>query len=675
MAPLRRDLNKSTVFPMTRPLALLPEPSVHPTALLHHFVYSIVDYALYMLDTEGVVANWSLGAERMKGYRAEDIVGHHFAMFFTDEDRALGLPAMALASALRTGHHECDAVRVRRNGTRFLAHVVIDPIYDEIGRHLGFAKITRDITEEHALQQHTAEAAATTAERERSAERLMLEERCRRMVEAAPNAMVLVNKTGVIEMVNRQAELRFGYSRTEMLGHSVEMLVPDAVRPHHAALRGGFLTHAETRAMGKDAELHGRRKDGTVFPVEIGLNTIQTDDGLMVLAAVVDITERRQAEAMRHQQAVDLARSNADCAMLEERCRRIVEAAPSAMVLVNESGEIEMVNRMAELRFGYSRAEMVGFNVDMLVPDAVRPHHAALRAGFAANAVSRPMGKDAALHGRRRDGSIFPVEIGLNTIETDGGMMVLAAIVDITERRQAETTRQRQTQELARSNADLQEFAYITSHDLKAPLRAVSLLADWITEDVQGTASAETLANLDLMRQRVARMSMLLDGLQSYTRVGHLLAPAEAMNIRALLGDIIDSLAPPPGFSVRFEGEAPTLNSPRPPLEHVLQNLISNAIKHHDRPEGEVVVSARRLDGMIEFRVRDDGGGIPPEFHKRIFTIFQTLNTRDECEASGVGLSIVQKTVERVGGRVWIESEPPRRGTSFIFTWPEGSEC
>jgi PAS domain S-box-containing protein len=356
--------------------------------------------------------------------------------------------------------------------------------------------------------------------------------------------------------------------------------------------------------------------------------------------------------------------------MLEERCRRIVEAAPSAMVLVNGAGTIELVNRLTEVRFGYERSEMLGQSVDMLVPDAVRPRHAALRGGFVAQPVTRPMGKDADLHGRRKDGTVFPVEIGLNTIDTEDGLMVLAAIVDITERREAETVRRLQTVELTRSNTDLQEFAYVVSHDLKAPLRAISLLADWITDDIRENASADTLENLRLMGHRVGRMSMLLDGLLSYTRVGHRSAPAVAVDVGALVGDIVQSIAPPPGFSVRFEGDAPVINTPRPPLEHVLQNLISNAIKHHDRGAGEVVVTAVKVNDSIEFCISDDGPGIAPEFHKRVFTIFQTLSSRDDCETSGVGLSIVQKTVERLGKRVWIESEPPRRGSRFFFTWP-----
>jgi signal transduction histidine kinase len=149
----------------------------------------------------------------------------------------------------------------------------------------------------------------------------------------------------------------------------------------------------------------------------------------------------------------------------------------------------------------------------------------------------------------------------------------------------------------------------------------------------------------------------------------------QLVDIGKLIGEIVESIAPPAGFVVRYDGDVATMKTARPPLEHVLQNLISNAIKHHDKDKGEVVINAGAVSGVIEFCVSDDGPGIAPEFHKRVFTIFQTLRARDDSEASGVGLSIVQKTVERVGGRVWIDSAPPLRGTKFLFTWPEGVEC
>jgi signal transduction histidine kinase len=230
--------------------------------------------------------------------------------------------------------------------------------------------------------------------------------------------------------------------------------------------------------------------------------------------------------------------------------------------------------------------------------------------------------------------------------------------------------RDRQAVELSRLNADLEEFAYIASHDLRTPLRAIGQLADWIGQDIQSTAGQETLENLQLMQQRTARLEMLIASLLSYARAGHAKAAVETVDLGDLVGEIVASIAPPSGFHVRFRNEAPVILTQRPPLDHVLRNLISNAIKHHDRPEGEVIVSAQMTGGVVSFRVEDDGPGIAPAFHERIFAIFQTLQPRDDQETSGVGLSIVRKTVERAGGKVWVESAPPRRGSAFLFTWP-----
>ncbi len=250
-------------------------------------------------------------------------------------------------------------------------------------------------------------------------------------------------------------------------------------------------------------------------------------------------------------------------------------------------------------------------------------------------------------------------------------VLLLPSPAQLHDVNEALSAREQQARELATLNADLEQFAYIASHDLKAPLHAIARLAGWINEDIQDIAGPETLENLRLMQQRAGRLEMLIESLLRYARIGHGQAPVEAVPIGDLVKDITNSIAPPPGFRVRFEGRAPIILTQRPPLEHVLRNLISNAIKHNDCPSGEVIVSARMTDGVAEFRVEDDGPGIAPEFHKKIFTIFQTLQRRDETETSGMGLSIVQKTVDRAGGRVWIESAPPRRGSTFLFTWPD----
>jgi two-component system NtrC family sensor kinase len=225
--------------------------------------------------------------------------------------------------------------------------------------------------------------------------------------------------------------------------------------------------------------------------------------------------------------------------------------------------------------------------------------------------------------------------------------------------------------ERRRVEGDMYALIRVASHDLKAPLQAIIHLAQWIGEDIGPAISAETTEYLGLLRGRVTRLQMLLDGLLVYLRVAIARSVVEDVDIGALVHDIVATMAPPPGFIVACDGNISMLRTDCTSIRVVLENLIGNALKHHDREEGRVTVSTRLDDGVAEFRVSDDGPGIPPQFHDRIFVIFQTLVGRDEFESSGIGLAIVKKKVEGHGGRVWVESAPPERGATFAFTWKE----
>jgi signal transduction histidine kinase len=233
-----------------------------------------------------------------------------------------------------------------------------------------------------------------------------------------------------------------------------------------------------------------------------------------------------------------------------------------------------------------------------------------------------------------------------------------------------ETRVQERTAELARSNSMLAEFAHVAAHDLRAPLVAISHLAEWIRIDIEGKVGGETLEQLALLRGRAARMQMLLDASVAYAQSRNDVAPVERVEIAALVADIVASLRPGPGFVVAYRGEIATTRANRQPLERVLWNLIDNAIEHHDRERGEIFVSTKPTDGIVEFRVEDDGPGIAPQMQDRVFVPFQTLVSRDEKETSGIGLAIVRRTIESIGGRISVESAPPHRGSRFAFTWP-----
>ena len=223
--------------------------------------------------------------------------------------------------------------------------------------------------------------------------------------------------------------------------------------------------------------------------------------------------------------------------------------------------------------------------------------------------------------------------------------------------------------ERRRVEGEMHALIYVASHDLKAPLQAILHLVQWIDDEIGATASPETTEYLNLLRGRVARLQTLMDGLLVYLRVVSVHSLVEDVDVARLMRDIVDTLAPPPGFVVAYIGSLSVLHTRHASIRVVLENLIGNAIKHHDRAEGHVTVSARLDAGVAEFRISDDGPGIPPQFHDRIFVIFQTLAGRDEVESSGIGLAIVKKMVEGHGGRVWVESAPPERGTTIVFTW------
>jgi PAS domain S-box-containing protein len=353
----------------------------------------------------------------------------------------------------------------------------------------------------------------------------------------------------------------------------------------------------------------------------------------------------------------------------DDRIDRVVGASPTALVLTGQAGRIEVVNRQAERMFGYDRAELQGQPLERLLPERFRHRHAGLRQGFLRNMSARNMGEGQELFGLRKDGTEFPLEISLNPIDIDGESMVLAGIDDISPRRKIEREKEQQQLELERSNADLQEFAYAASHDLKAPLRAIAHLAEWIREDIVAIAKPDTIENLDLLQGRVARLQMLLDGLLAYSRVGRTDTDTEDVDIAEVVRDVASMLELPPGFVVTCDGEMSVIRTHRTPIQMVFKNLISNALQHHDRAEGRISVSMRRLDEIVEFRVADDGPGIAKQFHDRIFVIFQTLKSRDATESGGIGLAIVKKKVESNGGKIWVESDPPARGATFVFTW------
>ena len=498
------------------------------------------------------------------------------------------------------------------------------------------------------------------------------------LLDSAPDAIVIIDQQGSIRLVNRQAEALFGYRRAELLNQPVELLVPDRVRRIHPGHRGRYFSNPTARPMGAGLELTARRKDGTEFPVDISLSSLETEEGVLVSAAVRDITDRKRTE---------------------ERFQALLEAAPDAIVAVDGEGLIHLVNKQAESLFGYTREELIGQPLDMLVPERVREIHPQHRASYFTHPTARPMGAGLTLAARRKDGTEFPVDISLSSLETHEGVLVSAAVRDVTDRQHIEQERAalearlqeaRRDEERAVLEAQLHQSQRLESvgqlaggiaHDFNNLLAGImnyaALVADGVSDltarvGLDDDEAAQTLrqdvAEITAVAQRAAQLThqLLIFSRREVVKpevldLNSIVAEMEKL-LRRTIGEAVD-------LRTSLGAGLPHTRVDRGQIEQVLMNLAVNArdampaggILSIDTAPFEVDADYAREHAItpgpyVRLTVSDTGSGMPPEVAARAFEPFFT--TKAKGEGSGLGLATVYGIVTQAGGDVTIYTEP-----------------
>lgn len=616
-------------------------------------LYNGAPIGFFLIERSGRVQDANAAALRMLGAERGRVIGARLQGFLHAADG----PRLLAAAGAATGGRVAGGIDlrlIRADGQEVETHAEIFPFSMSAEDEGGVCVAVIDISRVNRVER-TSELQS-------------------RAIENLAEGVLITDggpawPDGRIVFVNEGMHQITGYSREELIGAAPRIFHGPETDPKVRA----HIREQLTEGRSVRAEVVHRRKDGRPIEVELYAAPVRWDGGNVThtIAIYSDISGRRQ-----------LGRELLD---RQARLRAVLDTAVESIITIDERGVIEDFNPAAEQLFGYRAEEMIGRNVNVLMPSPYREEHDGYLEAYLKTGLRKIIGIGREVEAQKRDGSVFPIELSVSELQVSGRTMFTGIIRDITERKahekaaglwreELEARVEQSTRDLKLANQELRELNFFISHDLKAPLRAMRNYVDFLVEDLEGQIEGPALEDLRHLQKAEEELQAMVDDLLAYSRLGQErnLTPTE-INVARLIGSIASQFTSRSKHRVRVEGVLPNLRAPEVLVRQVFQNLIENGLKYNTSPEPEVRVSVRPMNpeaGWWEFAIRDNGIGIDGKHHADIFRMFRRLHGSDEYVGTGIGLASVKKAVQMLGGSIRVESEPGQ-GSTFYVKLPE----
>ncbi|WMJ73198.1 PAS domain S-box protein [Cytophagaceae bacterium ABcell3] len=480
------------------------------------------------------------------------------------------------------------------------------------------------------------------------------------------DGIITIDHKGIIQTVNPATLEIFGYSESELIGQNVKMLMPEPDRSKHDQYIHNYEKTGEAKIIGKGREVKGKKKDGTLFPFLLSISETEIDGEKIYTGIIHDISKLKMAEEA-------LVES-------EHKITSIINAAVDGVITINTRGIIEMVNPSAARIFGYEQDELLGKSINMLMPEPDRSHHDAYVNNYLKTGHHRIIGIGREVTGLRKDGTTFPFFLSISEVKLKDRVIFTGFVHDITEQKMAEEQLRRYAAELERSNSELQDFAYVSSHDLQEPLRKIQAFGDRLKSKDSDKLSEQGKDYLNRMLNAAFRMQRLINDLLNFSRITTKAESYSAVDLNKIFKEVKSDLV----ISIEKNQaevtaeDLPTIEADETQMRQLFQNLIANAIKFRKDDEApRVKVYAKHVqrkphltgtpgDELAEIYFEDNGIGFDTKYLEKIFNIFQRLEGQ-KYEGSGIGLSVCRKIAMRHGGDITAQSKPGV-GTTFIVS-------